>query len=228
LEHYLYLFLDLGALILPFLFSFHKRIRFDRQWPAFWPGVVIVAFVFIVWDIAFTRMGVWGFNARYLTGLDLLGLPVEEWLFFLCIPYACVFTYFVLGALRSDPWAPKVTKVISWVLIGISLCIGMFHFGRWYTSTTFLALATTLTTLFVSGRIDSLGRFFVSYAVVLLPFFLINGTLTGSFIEGEVVWYNDAENLGIRLGTIPIEDIFYGMLLILLNVVLFERWRKIQ
>jgi lycopene cyclase domain-containing protein len=67
-----------------------------------------------------------------------------------------------------------------------------------------------------------MGRFYVAFGFTLIPFFIVNGILTGSFIPGEVVWYNDEENLGFRLGTIPLEDVFYGMLLLLLNIVIFE------
>jgi hypothetical protein len=40
-----------------------------------------------------------------------------------------------------------------------------------------------------------------------------------------VVWYNDQENLGIRLLTIPLDDFAYGLDLLLMNIGLFE-WFK--
>lgn len=226
MERALYLFLDLGALIVPLIFSFHPRIRFDRQWRAFWPACIAVAALFIAWDAAFTSIGVWGFNERYQLGPQIPGLPIEEVLFFICIPYACVFTFHVFGTLKADPWNARASRWVTWGLVVLLAVVGVLNVDRWYTATTFLALAIALGILNGSGA-RFIGRFLVTYAAILIPFFLINGILTGSFIQDEVVWYNDAENLGIRLGTIPVEDVFYGMLLILLNVVLFERWRKV-
>jgi len=42
----------------------------------------------------------------------------------------------------------------------------------------------------------------------LIPFIIVNGILTGTGIEGEAVLYNDAENLGLRMGTIPFKTAF--------------------
>jgi lycopene cyclase domain-containing protein len=49
----------------------------------------------------------------------------------------------------------------------------------------------------------------------LIPFLLTNGLLTGAFLPEPIVWYNDAENLGLRIGTIPVEDALFGMLMML-------------
>ena len=54
----------------------------------------------------------------------------------------------------------------------------------------------------------------------------MNGILTGSGIEGNVVWYNDAQNLGVRLGTIPVEDTVYAFSMILMNLFLFGFFKK--
>jgi lycopene cyclase domain-containing protein len=68
-----------------------------------------------------------------------------------------------------------------------------------------------------------MGRFYFAFVVLLIPFFLINGILTGSFIAEPVVMYNNEENLGIRLGTIPLEDVVYGLLMLLLPITIWEK-----
>ena len=51
---------------------------------------------------------------------------------------------------------------------------------------------------------------------------MVNGLLTGSLIENQVVWYNNNENLSLRLGTIPVEDVFYALLMLLLVMIGYQ------
>jgi lycopene cyclase domain-containing protein len=222
---YSYLLIDIGTIAIPLLFSFHPKLRFDRQWRYFFPACAIAGLVFILWDIKYTELGVWSFNPVYLTGVQIVNLPLEECLFFLCIPYACVFTYHCLGLLLKLPRGNKLTHVLTAVLVVSLLVIGASHTGKYYTSVTFISLAVTLALLQWVVRVMWMRQFLFSYAVLLLPFFVVNGLLTGSWIDDAIVKYDDMENLGLRLGTIPVEDIFYGMLLILLNVALMEYFK---
>ena len=75
-------------------------------------------------------------------------------------------------------------------------------------------------------KVQWLGKFYVVYTVLLLPFLIVNGILTGTGLESPVVWYNNTENLGIRLLTIPVEDIFYGKLLILMNLLIYQHLKR--
>ncbi len=179
---------------------------------------------FLVWDVIFTHMGVWGFNPRYLSGIELFGLPLGEYLFFITVPYACLFIYRTLNYFITKDLLAGYTKHISNFLIGFSFALAAVFYNNWYTLTTFAFLGTFITYLQFSAKVTWLGRFYLAYAVCLLPFFIVNGILTGTGIEEQVVWYNDDENLGKRIGTIPFEDIFYGMLLILMTVFWYERF----
>jgi lycopene cyclase domain-containing protein len=104
--------------------------------------------------------------------------------------------------------------------------IALFNLDRLYTSVTFLLTAGFILLHLLVFRSDYLGRFYLSYIIVLVPFFIVNGILTGSFIEDQVVWYDDTQNLGVRMFTIPVEDSIYGMLLIMMNVTFLETFRK--
>lgn len=60
--------------------------------------VLCVGVPFVAWDVAATRAGHWRFDLSQTLGLELAGLPLEEWLFFLVVPIASVLT---LEAVRS-------------------------------------------------------------------------------------------------------------------------------
>jgi len=56
-----------------------------------------VVAVFAAWDIAATARGDWWFDERYVIGIRLLGLPVEEWLFFVVVPLCALLTFEAVG-----------------------------------------------------------------------------------------------------------------------------------
>jgi lycopene cyclase domain-containing protein len=100
------------------------------------------------------------------------------------------------------------------------LSVAAINYTKAYTVITFTFTALFLA-IYIKAFKNSLGgRFWMGYIVHLIPFFIVNGVLTAL----PVVIYNDAENLGIRLYTIPIEDTIYSMLLLLMNVGIYE-WR---
>lgn len=222
-DKFLYLWINILSIAFPLAFSFYSKAPFYKKWKHLWISTLIPAIVFIIWDEFFTQMGVWGFNPRYLSGIYLGSLPLEEVLFFICIPYACLFTYHALGYLIKKDWFASYQNNITYVLVAGLLLVGSFNVDKWYTGVTFISTAAFLIALQVIEKPTYLSRFYFSYIFILIPFFIVNGILTGSWIEGEVVWYNNEENLGIRMGTIPVEDTFYGMLLLVMNVAIFEK-----
>lgn len=223
MQHYYYLALDVLSFIVPFLFSFEKKwMHFIRFWKPFFTAILAVGFFFILWDIYFAYENVWGFNDEYLLGIRWFKLPLEEWLFFLLIPYASNFIhyslqYFFPKLILSE----KATKFITSFLFGLSFSVALINYDKIYTVSSF-GLFAFIMLLQLIFKWQYAQRFYLSFIVIYIPFFLVNSALTGSYSDHPVVFYNDQENLGIRLGTMPLEDSFYCFTLLYGIVVLFE------
>jgi len=222
-EHFTYLLVDILCLLFPLVFSFSRKFHFSSQWRYYFLPCLISAALFIGWDAIFTSLGVWGFDRRYVLGRYLYNLPLEEVLFFICIPYACTFTYYCVRQYRPVAYS-ALWRGFTLVFAFFLLIVGGIFLPRLYTSVTFLLLGVMLLVLGMR-KTAFLPSFFVTYLVILVPFFISNGVLTGGYLQRVVVFYNGRYNLGIRLGTIPVEDVFYGMLLFLLNITGYE-WAK--
>jgi hypothetical protein len=161
----------------------------------------ITSFIYIVWDILFTKNNFWKFNDIYILKYKFIHLPIEEYMFFMVVPYASLFIYECiknyypnLNVGGKSTW--KIILVFSTVML-------LFNIDKWYTAITFglltiiLLVAITLNTRLFNSICNHL---FASWVICLLPMSYVNGILTGK----PILIYNDTENCTARVGTIPL------------------------
>ncbi len=219
-------FLILGCTLAgPLLLSFDRKVAFYKKWKRLFPAMVLPAVFYVAWDIYFTSKGVWSFNEAYITGAKLFNLPVEELLFFFVVPYCAVFIYECIRCYFPRVKNKKNGNRVLMVLALVLLSAGIYFSNRHYSSWTFIFNAVFIALLFLFAdffKAFDATAFLLSFVITLLPFLVVNGFLTSI----PVVIYNDAENMGIRIFTIPVEDVFYGMLLLLMNISVYEKLLK--
>ncbi|PTN07379.1 lycopene cyclase domain-containing protein [Mangrovibacterium marinum] len=218
-----YAALLLGTIAIPLALSFDRKVHFYTHWKYLFPAILVSAAVFLMWDVHFTDAGIWSFNPDYVTGYGYLGLPVEEWLFFLCIPYASLFIYEVMKAYLPRLEMPNLMLALSLFIIAGSAAISYFHRAQLYTFFNFLFLAIYLGYTIFRNRFKAhLTKFYLCFLIGLLPFLIVNGILTGL----PVVEYHPEHILGLRIFHIPVEDFGYFFLLLLMNTTIYETLKE--
>ena len=220
LEKYTYLILMASSLIFPFAFSFDKRVAFYKNWAKLFVAIIIPAVFFITWDTWFTSLGVWSFNNNYTLGCRIINLPIEEWLFFIVIPYCSIFVYEVLKS-----YFPKAdfTKQLLCIFIALDLffvVLAILYNKNLYTFMNFTFNALVLTFLLLNKWfLEHITHFFLTFVICLFPMIIVNGVLTSL----PVVEYNTLHITGFKLYTIPFEDFFYYLLLLMMNLLIYQR-----
>lgn len=88
-----YFLVLLASFFFPFILSFSKKINFYKKPVRLFAALTIPAAIYIFWDILATKAGQWGFNEKYVTGIFIYNLPIEEILFFFVIPFCSLFLW---------------------------------------------------------------------------------------------------------------------------------------
>ena len=218
-KNFTYLLLLMTSLSAPLALSFDKKVQYFKNLKYILPAILVTASVFWFWDINFTATNVWSFNAEYTLGLQFQGLPIEEWLFFIIIPYVCVFIYEVLKYYLNSVEYANIFFAFSLILVvGFALLSYIFR-NQAYTYITFLLSAIYLGyTLFRNKFKPHITKFYFAYFVSVVPFLVVNGILTSL----PVVVYNPAHILNIRIINIPVEDFSYLFLMLLMVISIYE------
>jgi len=205
----------------PILRSFEKRIEFYKSWNLLLPAICIMMIIHVPIDIVFTKLGVWSFNHNLVYGFFLADLPIEEWLFFIIIPFACLFIYKVSKYFFKTSAASKLTYNLT-LLCGIVLIIlAIFFYDKIYTSFYFSISGATMILIYLK-KPYWWKDFLFMYLLSLAPFLLVNGMLTGSFTNNAIVIYNESHIIGLRILNIPIEDTIYCFEILVTVVAAYE------
>jgi lycopene cyclase domain-containing protein len=201
-----YLLLNLCIIAVPAWYTPDKRTAYYRRLPALAFSIAVVSTCYLLWDILVTARGEWSFNSKYLTGVQILNIPLEEVLFFITVPYSCLFIYeVVLYATKSSEFRLPASIIIAVILALIAASLAFYLQG--YTAKALASCAFFLVIAFLFDRplIES-KQYWLWLSICYVPFLIINTVLTAL----PVVEYNGKAIWGLRVGTIPLEDFFYN------------------
>jgi lycopene cyclase domain-containing protein len=214
-----YLLLLLVYLIIPAILSLKSKVRFVFQLRYIFPAAVFSGAIFILWNIRFTELGIWNFNPNFLTGIEILKIPVEEWLALIIIPLSSAYIYEWLKIKLEYFDKPNSFLALSLVIF-ITTGILAYSFRKnIFTFFTFFLTAIYLGyTVFRNRFKNHYTKFYLTFIITLVPFIIVSALLNTM----PVVVYNADHIIGVGVFGVPIEKIGYLFLLLLINTTIFE------
>jgi lycopene cyclase domain-containing protein len=223
LKNFTYLILMIVSISVPLAQSFQPKKEYKKKIKYIIPAILITSAFFLIWDINFTEAKIWSFNSEYTIGKNIKSLPIEEWLFFLVVPYCCVFIYEIVKVdLEKYEFANFFTVLSLFLIVGFGL-ISYFYMHQLYTFLAFLLPSVYLAyTVFRNQFKQHITKFYFAYFFSLIPLLIVYGILASL----PLVEYNPAHILNVRIINIPIEDFTYFFLMLLMAITIYERLKE--
>ena len=215
-----YLLFNLAVVVGPVASQFSRQIKSVSRWRLKLRVSVIVMIPYVIWDTLVAGSH-WWFNETYTLDFRLFGLPIEEWLFFITVPFGCLLVWETLPQVDRGLARLKSLRHVRNVLYA-ALPVGMWVFstGKQYTGLVLCCFGLVgLVDVLIKTDLFLRPRTYLYLTIVSGLILLFNGYLTAR----PVVVYGEAYQVGYRIWTIPIEDFGYGFTLMLFNTMLYEK-----
>jgi len=217
-----YLLINILIIFFPLVLSFDKNLTYYKKVPRLLKSIAFVSTAYIIWDAIATKRGDWAFNPEHLLGVYILGLPLEEILFFITVPYSCIFIYETVSFYLKEKQLninPKYFIIPSFFFIAM----GIFFYDQHYTFTvSIFSAAFFIGSILFKEKLLLSKNFWITMLISFLPFLIVNYFLTSI----PIVNYNDAAFSGKRFITIPYEDFLYSFSMIALWILFYELAKK--
>jgi lycopene cyclase domain-containing protein len=229
-----YLILNAMILSIPLLLSFKWKFSYYKYYKPLFASIATVGLAYIFWDAIVTARGDWWFNYEYLTGISVLGLPIEEIMFFITVPYSCIFIYENLEYFLPDKQI-IFNKIFYIALIFVFIIFGLVFYHQDYTILALFSCAAFLSIAILKmPAILQSRNYWLYIGISMVPFLIFNYLLTSIPIvlyNPDAIWGGTVNQLwNGRFLTIPLEDFFYNFSMLsfyLLAYIYFKkRWIK--
>jgi lycopene cyclase domain-containing protein len=196
-----------------------KSIVFITELKYMLPAIIFSGTVFVLINNRFLDSGIISFNPDYLVGKTLFHLPIEEWLFLLIMSLFIFSVYILVNVRFANFEKSNLFFAISVVLLLV------FGFMAWTSRprlvpffTFFLLVIYFGYTLYRRRFNVHLTKFYISYIIVFIPYFLFKAILNTL----PVILYNNDFTLGFWILNVPVEEFGNLFLMMLINITIFE------
>ena len=220
-----YLLLLLVFLIIPAVLSTKSKVRFVFQLKYLLPAIIFTEAIFVMWNKRFIELGIWEYNPNYITGIEFLAVPIEEWISFLIIPLSTAYIYEWLKIKFEKFEQANIFVALSLVIFAFS---GVFAYAsrqNLFTFFTFFLTAIYLGYMVFRNRFKKhFTKFYMAYFIALLPFFTVSLIMNAL----PVIIYNSDHIKGLAITGVPVEKLGYLFLMLLITISSYEYLNKRQ
>ncbi|WP_054836857.1 lycopene cyclase domain-containing protein [Metallosphaera hakonensis] len=195
-----------------------------RHYKALLLSIIITAPIFLIWDFLATGIRSWSFNPKWVLGIYVIDLPIEEVLFFVVTPFATLLIYDFVQSKMKDHTLSSFSQRNMGIFALVLLILGFFASDHSYTfiDLIYASLSIFLVELFDKDLFTS-RNYWVFLLLTYIPFLIFDYFLTSL----PVVIYGHNSILNIRVFTIPIEDFIYSFSMMNIYTLFYRRGMRI-
>ena len=171
-----YLYLNLLIIAFPLIFSFERRrIKYYTRIKPLLVSIFVVGIFFVGWDAFATLRGHWSFNPVYVNEIKILGLPIEEILFFVTVPYSCLFVFESILQFIGDKKIFTSKKWVSLIIGAFIIAVAFVFYSNEYTFLAILSVGlSVLIVSLINFKLFSSRAYWIYTFLTLILFLIFN------------------------------------------------------